>query len=420
MSEIELKEFSVKENKVSLGGLQMGVEQVGGITHETDPTVPQWAKQPNKPTYDYSEIENTPDLNKYAEKETLKDYAKTEELNAVRQEVEAVDNKANEAKETADEAKETAESVQETANQNKSDISSLNTEVNGLKNALPEYAKKTEVKQEISDLINSAPETLDTLGEIAKAIQDNEEVVDVLNQAVGEKASKTELQQVDQKTTNNATAIEEVNQRLNDDYVKNTDVAGNLKLGLVASGENYYGFLVTPGTGLTRTKKWTLEEYKKQNDFYFMGKGTLENIKNDYIKRGITENDITLTAEEKANALAWLGASSTKWYKHNIFVNIQNVTYYNMQIITTSQTAIEHNGNGLVIQGAVIGVMYYGVGGSTSNELQHVGILLPFAETYYPTIIDFGTSGFPQVKNFIGDSFFPSDVTEFIDTPTEL
>lgn len=29
---------------------------------ETDPTVPEWAKQPEKPTYDYSEIQNTPEI----------------------------------------------------------------------------------------------------------------------------------------------------------------------------------------------------------------------------------------------------------------------------------------------------------------------------------------------------------------------
>ena len=35
---------------------------------ETDPTVPSWAKQPNKPSYNYSEIGNTPDLSGYITK----------------------------------------------------------------------------------------------------------------------------------------------------------------------------------------------------------------------------------------------------------------------------------------------------------------------------------------------------------------
>lgn len=35
---------------------------------ETDPTVPSWAKQPNKPSYNYSEIGNTPDLSGFITK----------------------------------------------------------------------------------------------------------------------------------------------------------------------------------------------------------------------------------------------------------------------------------------------------------------------------------------------------------------
>ncbi len=34
----------------------------GGVVEETDPTVPSWAKQPNKPTYTYSEITEKPPL----------------------------------------------------------------------------------------------------------------------------------------------------------------------------------------------------------------------------------------------------------------------------------------------------------------------------------------------------------------------
>lgn len=328
MSEIELKEFSVKDNEVSLGGLGMGVQQVGGggITQETDPTVPQWAKQPNKPKYDYSEIVNTPNLS--------------------------------------------------------------------------DFATKTEVKEEIAGLINSAPETLDTLGEIAKAIEDNAEVVDVLNQAIGEKASKTELQEVDQKATNNATAI-------SGKLDKVVQTSGYNRLYGIANGSTDTIFY-----NLIYASRFSSETEAKRITgvpTYLSGR----------LGCAIPEGDFDATPKK------WVldqiaNASGTKWYKHNILVNIQNVTYYNMEIITTSQTAIEYNGNGLIIQGAVMGTMYYGAGGGTSNELQYVGILLPFAETYYPTIIDFGASGLPEVKNFISGSFFPSDVTEFIDTPTEL
>ncbi len=49
----------------------------GGIAVETDPTVPDWAKADTKPTYDYSEIENTPDLSGYitTESQTIADVA---------------------------------------------------------------------------------------------------------------------------------------------------------------------------------------------------------------------------------------------------------------------------------------------------------------------------------------------------------
>ena len=42
----------------------------GYLTSENDPNVPAWAKEANKPAYDYSEIANTPDLSGYLTSET--------------------------------------------------------------------------------------------------------------------------------------------------------------------------------------------------------------------------------------------------------------------------------------------------------------------------------------------------------------
>lgn len=81
-------------------------------------------------------------------------------------------------------------------------------EINNLLNekvnisALNNYYTKTEVEQfhdeikdyvddEVTALVNSAPETLDTLGELAEAFQENEEVVDVLNEAIATKYSSS-------------------------------------------------------------------------------------------------------------------------------------------------------------------------------------------------------------------------------------
>ena len=45
--------FKKIDDAIASGGTGGGT---GGITKETDPTVPAWAKQPNKPTYTASEV----------------------------------------------------------------------------------------------------------------------------------------------------------------------------------------------------------------------------------------------------------------------------------------------------------------------------------------------------------------------------
>lgn len=104
---------------------------------ETDPTVPAWAKQPEKPKYIYSEIEGTPLIP-------------------------SIDGLASE--------------------------SFVNTKTSEVLNE-----SKTYTNQKVADLVNSAPETLDTLGELAVAIEENESVVDAINQAITNKADKNEI-----------------------------------------------------------------------------------------------------------------------------------------------------------------------------------------------------------------------------------
>ncbi len=87
--------------------------------------------------------------------------------------------------------------------------------------------------------------------------------------------------------------------------VGNTDIAGDGKLGLVRASA-YNGSQVTEG-GTFRAHVFTLAGYSGAVANVFVGKGTLENIKNDLVKRAVTTNDITLTDDEKAAAQAWLG-----------------------------------------------------------------------------------------------------------------
>lgn len=97
------------------------------------------------------------------------------------------------------------------------------------------------------------------------------------------------------------------------DYVKNTDYATDSKAGVIktatTNGVNTNGsFLIAQPANL--------ETYNKRPVTSFVAKGTLENIKDDYIKRGITANTIALTDEEKASARQWQGATRViirKW-----------------------------------------------------------------------------------------------------------
>lgn len=118
----------INGNGVSLDEL---VESIGSA-------VPEWAQQPEKPTYTKAEIglknvDNTSDTNK--------------PVSTAQQE--AIDAAYQQATGYTD--------------------------------------------QSIADLINGAPSTLDTLGEIAQAMQENNDVVDALEAAVGTKSSQAEL-----------------------------------------------------------------------------------------------------------------------------------------------------------------------------------------------------------------------------------
>lgn len=58
---------------------------------------------------------------------------------------------------------------------------------------IPSYENvptKDYIDEKISDLVNSAPETLDTLGEIASALEENEDVISTLNSVVSNKVDK--------------------------------------------------------------------------------------------------------------------------------------------------------------------------------------------------------------------------------------
>jgi len=92
-------------------------------------------------------------------------------------------------------------------------------------------------------------------------------------------------------------------------YVKDTDYASMTKAGLVKLSAGN-ALTINRLDGSLYADNLALGEYQNMDGLAFVGKGTLENIKDDYVKRGITANAITLTDEEKAAAQAWLGVES--------------------------------------------------------------------------------------------------------------
>ena len=114
-------------------------------------------------------------------------------------------------------------------------------------------------------------------------------------------------------------------------------------------------------------------------------------------------------------------ASSTKLYQHDIFVNVQNITYFRFRITTTSATEITYD-IGLQIEGEIVGNVYYGSSGSVDNiYLQDIIFLRRASDTYYTGCYMFmGLTESSTIYYSAFADFFPSEITEFTDTVTEL
>ena len=114
------------------------------MTEETDPTVPAWAKQAEKPTYTYAEIENTPDLTLYAT-------------------TEYVDNEIEKAKQGFEKYDDTE--IKNRIAANEESIKSLSGDGAG--------SVKETVANAIAEVVNGAPEDFDTLKEVADWIKND-------------------------------------------------------------------------------------------------------------------------------------------------------------------------------------------------------------------------------------------------------
>jgi hypothetical protein len=88
--------------------------------------------------------------------------------------------------------------VDNTSDANKPVSTAQQTAINTALSTSKEY---TDTK--VANLVGTAPETLNTLEELAQAIEDNEDVVETLNNAIGNKADKSELEELRNSIGNN-------------------------------------------------------------------------------------------------------------------------------------------------------------------------------------------------------------------------
>lgn len=197
-----------------------GVYQPVGdyLTEETDPTVPAWAKQAEKPTYTYAEIENTPDLTLYAT-------------------TEYVDNEIEKAKQGFEKYDDTE--IKNRIAANEESIKSLSGDGTG--------SVKETVANAIAEVVNGAPEDFDTLKEVADWIK---------NDTTGAAKIQNDINELNKKTP----FIEELEHRA----VLNRVEIGNVPTGTLV---NYYQdeVRVMAPSGTT----WTAN---RENKYYMSAK----------------------------------------------------------------------------------------------------------------------------------------------------
>ena len=91
-------------------------------------------------------------------------------------------------------------------------------------------------------------------------------------------------------------------------YVKNTDYATASNAGVIkAYAQNGFG---VNNAGQPFSQTVNLSSYKGYGGNFFIGKGTLENIKYDLVKDGVVNNSIGLGDSDKEKVRNWIGASS--------------------------------------------------------------------------------------------------------------
>lgn len=236
---------------------------------------------------------------------------------------------------------------------NQDDIQEINSKISSVatsENKLVSFSELEGVEQDIRDDVNSADSELQTqitahataistlqndLGDLGDQVVDNhnsliEHISDKSNPHEVSKAQvglgnvdntsdmnkpvSTAMQEALDLKANQSTTYTKTESDANltnalTDYVKFTDYANETTGGVIKTARTTFGAAVD-GSGFLYASVKTKEQYDTATTNMFMAKGTLENIKYDIVKQGVTASTIELSDEEKAAARTWIGAGS--------------------------------------------------------------------------------------------------------------
>ena len=380
-----------KTGTVVLTATDVGAQPAGNyLTEESDPTVPAWAKADTKPTYTASEVGALPastvipsieglatedyvddkigDVNITLDNKVDKvsgkglstnDYTTTEKNKlagiadgANKTVVDSalsststnpVQNKAvNEAISNLNTLvgdKSVASQIS-TAIANKSDIghthtaSEIGADVEGsAASALSDAKSYTDTK--ISNLINSAPTTLDTLGEIATAMEENADVVAALETSIGTKANATDLtSHTSNKSNPHGVTVAQIGAVPTSRTVNGKALSANITLSATDVGADVSG---AANTALTNAKAYTDAEITEWVGDEKVSEQITAAIANK-ADSGHTHDDRYYTESEINTKLS--GKSDTS-HTHSAYVNqnaFSNVTVGSTTIAADSAT----------------------------------------------------------------------------------
>lgn len=118
------------------------------------------------------------------------------------------------------------------------------------------------------------------------------------------------------------------------DYVKNTDYATANTGGVIKVGNG-----VNVSDGKTLCTMYTKDQYNISANNIFISRGTLENVKEDYVKRALTSDTQTLTADEQSTIKDKLGIEELIANNHR---NIYRGKNLGSSVTDEQKTAIQN------------------------------------------------------------------------------